>query len=456
MRNDYNEPLYDTDLVSKGYLNKRLTGEIDGVSSELNKTNSTISAIGGAVTKKAQNFGSQPVPPYYRNDTWMNGTDIYICITQRLLGDFNASDWEKASAYDNTKTKIDEGITTTTGGLEVTNDTNGNTVGMTADGNLPTSIRLWAGTTKANRATAPFRVNQLGEMWATNAHITGYIDATTGYIGGWTIADDRIHTTKNGIYANGQLYMYPGNTLFALNDGFRCKATNGIALYNNQSYYGRPDTEPILPGINILAYDGDMTLGETDNRYTMSIRSSCSPSIRADAEASCLLLAAGHNLFLYAHNDATHNGIIWAEGGGLPNSEVMTKAGKSSSRNVKTNIKMFTQTKYDEALSLLKKMNLYEYDYKYNIYKNPHKYGFIIDELEQFEETKDFFEFKEYNATVKNNTIDFSGSKEGEPLKTKNYDGDVLDKYLLTVCKSLYNKVEELEQKISKLEGGIK
>ena len=68
----------------------------------------------------------------------------------------------------------------------------------------------------------------------------------------------------------------------------------------------------------------------------------------------------------------------------------------------------------------------------------------------------DFFEFKEYNATVKNNTIDFSGSKEGEPLKTKNYDSDVLDKYLLTVCKSLYNKVEELEQKIAKLEGGIK
>lgn len=456
MRNDYNEPLYDTDLVPKGYLNKRLNGEIGEVSSELNKTNSTISAIGGAVTKKAQNFGSQPVPPYYRNDTWMNGTDIYICVTQRLLGNFNASDWEKASIYDNTKAKIDEGITTTTGGLEVTNDTNGITVGMTADGSLPTSIRLWAGTTKANRATAPFRVNQLGEMWATNAHITGYINASTGYIGGWTIADDRIHTAKNGIYANGQLYMYPGNTLFALNDGFRCKATNGIALYNNQSYYGRPDREPILPGINILAYDGDMTLGETDNRYTMSIRSSCSPSIRANADAACLLLAAGHNLFLYAHNDATHNGIIWAEGGGLANSEVITDAGKSSSRNVKTNIKMFTQTKYDEALSLLKKMNLYEYDYKYNIYKNPHKYGFIIDELEQFEETKDFFEFKEYNATVKNNTIDFSGSKEGEPLKTKNYDGDVLDKYLLTVCKSLYNKVEELEQKIAKLEGGIK
>ena len=99
MRNDYNEPLYDTDLVPKGYLNKRLNGEI-------NEVNSTVEAIGGAVTKKAQNFGSQPVPPYYRNDTWMNGTDIYICVTQRLLGNFNASDWEKASTYDNTKTKI--------------------------------------------------------------------------------------------------------------------------------------------------------------------------------------------------------------------------------------------------------------------------------------------------------------------------------------------------------------
>ena len=98
-------------------------------------------------------------------------------------------------------------------------------------------------------------------------------------------------------------------------------------------------------------------------------------------------------------------------------------------------------------------MDLYDYDYKYNIYKNPHKYGFIIDELEEFEETKDFFEFEEYNATVDGEKIDFSGTQKGTQLKTKNYDSDVLDKYMLTCIKALQNKIEVLENKIKEMEG---
>ena len=41
---------------------------------------------------------------------------------------------------------------------------------------------------------------------------------------------------------------------------------------------------------------------------------------------------------------------------------------------------------------------------------------------------------------------------EGEKLKTKNYDSDVLDKYLLTCIKALLNKVEVLENKIKEME----
>ena len=61
------------------------------------------------------------------------------------------------------------------------------------------------------------------------------------------------------------------------------------------------------------------------------------------------------------------------------------------------------------------------------------------------------FEFEEYNATFKDNKIDFSGTMNGEHLKTKNYDSDVLDKYLLTCIKALQNKVEKLENEIKEM-----
>lgn len=268
---------------------------------------------------------------------------------------------------------------------------------------------------------------------------------TISSLAGWIIDANRLYTGNNGIYANGELYMYPiGGGILALNDGLKLKAPSGIAIYNDTATYGN---NTLQKGITLLADSGNLVLGMKSSAYSVNIRSYCSPSIRANAGSTCMLLASASDLFFYSHS-----GTIWAEGNSLSNSRVLTNAGASSSKNVKTNIKKFERTKYDEALSLLKKMDLYEYDYKYNIYKNPHKYGFIIDELEQLEETKDFFEFEEYNATIKDNKIDFSGAMEGEKLKTKNYDSDVLDKYLLTCIKALQNKIEVLENKIKEME----
>lgn len=267
------------------------------------------------------------------------------------------------------------------------------------------------------------------------------LSPSSAKIGGWTIDTNRLYNSKNGIYANGEFYMYPTKGgIVGLNDAFRCKGPAGIAIYNNLPNYGTSDD--ISDGISIMGDSGNVTIGNRTSANSVNIRSYCSESTRANPEGRCILLASASNTFLWAGDQ------IWAEGNGKANSLVKTDAGSSSSRNVKTNIKKFDQTKYDEALSLLKKMDLYEYDYKYNIYKNPHKYGFIIDELEQLEETKDFFEFEEYNATFKDNKIDFSGAMNGEHIKTKNYDSDVLDKYLLTVCKAMYKKIKELEEKI--------
>lgn len=50
---------------------------------------------------KAQIFASQPKPPYYVGDLYTEGAngDIYVCQTERLTGNYTASDWKKASKY---------------------------------------------------------------------------------------------------------------------------------------------------------------------------------------------------------------------------------------------------------------------------------------------------------------------------------------------------------------------
>lgn len=282
---------------------------------------------------------------------------------------------------------------------------------------------------------------------------------TSSKIGGWTINASQLlsanSTGNSTINSNGEIYFYPTKGgILALNNAFRCKAPNGIAIYNDKPNYGTSDT--INAGISIMGDSGNVTIGNRSSAYGVNIRSYISSSTVADMTNGGLLLAAANDIKLHSNNNNIYidavNGAVWAHGNGLSNSKIKTDAGSSSSRNVKTNFKKFNQDKYDKALSLLNKMNLYDYDYKYNIYKNPHQYGFIIDELEQLEETKDFFEFEEYNATIKDDKIDFSGAMEGEKLKTKNYDSDVLDKYLLTCIKALLNKVEVLENKINEME----
>ena len=70
-------PVYDEDYVTLGYL-KEYIGEDNDEESET----------------YSKNFGSQPIPPYHVNDTWTdtNGS-LYVCTTERLIGDYNSADW---------------------------------------------------------------------------------------------------------------------------------------------------------------------------------------------------------------------------------------------------------------------------------------------------------------------------------------------------------------------------
>ena len=51
--------------------------------------------------------------------------------------------------------------------------------------------RIWAGS--QNPDSAPFRVNEEGEAWITNAHVSGEITATSGKIGGFKITETSLY-----------------------------------------------------------------------------------------------------------------------------------------------------------------------------------------------------------------------------------------------------------------------
>jgi hypothetical protein len=108
-------------------------------------------------------------------------------------------DWVVAVGYDNTKTVIDGGIVTS-GTVQLAGSDTSIKAGITGEGTTDDSVRLWAGATQENRATAPFRVLQDGSLVASKANITGRIIVTGGEIGGIDITEDGDLELYDGTY----------------------------------------------------------------------------------------------------------------------------------------------------------------------------------------------------------------------------------------------------------------
>ena len=89
--------------------------------------------------------------------------------------------------------------TITTGALTVGNTLGGN-AGINGAGLDGKSIRFFAGKPYSQKEQAPFRVDDNGELWATNAHISGEIEATSGQIGQFYINNEK-NEKRGRIYA---------------------------------------------------------------------------------------------------------------------------------------------------------------------------------------------------------------------------------------------------------------
>ena len=141
---------------------------------------------------KRRVFVATPTVPYDVGDLWVDGKELRRCITRKTsTQSYNVNDWVIAVYYDNTKTTIDGGIVTS-GTIQVAGDNNSILAGVTGNGTEASSIRFWAGASFENRATAPFRVQQDGSVVMTKATVEGFINAISGYIGGFKIESGKI------------------------------------------------------------------------------------------------------------------------------------------------------------------------------------------------------------------------------------------------------------------------
>ena len=111
--------------------------------------------------------------------------------------------------------------TITTGALTVGNTLGGN-AGINGAGLDDKSIRFFAGKPYSQKEQAPFRVDDNGELWATNAHISGQVNATSGQIGQFYINTDK-NDNKGQLFSGdnnsgGNAINYSGIFLKNLNE----------------------------------------------------------------------------------------------------------------------------------------------------------------------------------------------------------------------------------------------
>ena len=148
---------------------------------------SVASTAKDAADGKRRVFVATPYPPYDIGDLWVNGTDLRRCATARASGSYNANDWVIAVNYDNTVTTINGGIVTS-GTVQLAGSSGSILAGITGNGTTSSSVRMWAGASYDNRATAPFRVLQDGKVIMMNADVAGVIKATGGEFTGKVVA----------------------------------------------------------------------------------------------------------------------------------------------------------------------------------------------------------------------------------------------------------------------------
>lgn len=237
-----------------------------------------------------------------RNNAVETGWDAYQCLKTHVSSSSityaNTQYWKKFGANvgsiftsliiaKNAKIQLFQG-----NDLLIQKDDGTVTAGMTGS-NSGSLVRIFAGSTYENRANAPFRVTESGEMYATKAHIQGEVVATSGSFSGelkgatGTFTGSLTAGDANGeriIIDSGakSIGLISGNLLlsyweFFNHNGFKsCKLTlldndyENATIYPHQISISRLDLFAKLTPSSLTISSGSITTSIGSNRIHMS------------------------------------------------------------------------------------------------------------------------------------------------------------------------------------------
>jgi len=131
-----------------------------------------------------------------------------------------------------------------------------------------TEIAIFAGSSVASRATAPFRVSYNGGASMTSAYVSGTVIASTGSIGGWSLAADRL-TAGTGAT---EVAMSTGAT------SFWAGSTSGAAPFRVTNTGALTSTSGQIGGFSIGASSLNITTGTAGNTVAVYMNATASTS----------------------------------------------------------------------------------------------------------------------------------------------------------------------------------
>lgn len=208
-----------------------------------------------------------------RNNAVETGWDAYQCLKTHVSSSSityaNTQYWKKFGANvgsiftsliiaKNAKIQLFQG-----NDLLIQKDDGTVTAGMTGS-NSGSLVRIFAGSTYENRASAPFRVTESGEMYAIKAHIQGEVVATSGSFSGEL-------KSATGTFTGGVVTNSDGNRIILDPDSRQMALVSSTGnvlsswfFYDNSGYESAAISLKNIEGETLYLYPFDIRMNSGD------------------------------------------------------------------------------------------------------------------------------------------------------------------------------------------------
>lgn len=210
-----------------------------------------------------------------RNNAVETGWDAYQCLKTHVSSSSityaNTEFWKRFGANvgsiftsliiaKNAKIQLFQG-----NDLLIQKDDGTVTAGMTGS-NSGSLVRIFAGSTYENRASAPFRVTESGEMYAIKAHIQGEVVATSGSFSGEL-------KSATGTFTGGVVTNSDGNRIILDPDSRQMALVSSTGnvlsswfFYDNSGYESAAISLKNIEGETLYLYPFDIRMNSGDKR----------------------------------------------------------------------------------------------------------------------------------------------------------------------------------------------